>query len=77
MDDIRIICKDKFQARKILKELIIELRRLHLNVNPKKTHMLIPSDDGTYYNEIMPKQNRLIEEIDSLFKQRNCQEGRP
>ena len=37
MDDIRIVCKDEFAARKALKNLIINLRKIGLNVNPKKT----------------------------------------
>lgn len=36
LDDIRIVCKDIFAARKALKELIISLRAIGLNVNAKK-----------------------------------------
>jgi retron-type reverse transcriptase len=37
MDDIRIVCKNKFEGRKALKLLVKELRKKGLNVNSKKT----------------------------------------
>lgn len=40
MDDIRIFCKDKYEARKILQTLEFELRRCHLSVNSQKTEIL-------------------------------------
>jgi hypothetical protein len=39
MDDIRIFCKDKYEARKILHTLETELRRCHLSVNSQKTEI--------------------------------------
>lgn len=68
MDDIRIICKDEYHARRALKELVIELRKVRLNVNPKKTKIL--KQDDPEYHDFMPLANRTIEEIDALFKQR-------
>jgi len=40
MDDIRIFCKDKYQARKLLQTFEYELRRCHLSVNSQKTRIL-------------------------------------
>lgn len=37
MDDIRIFCEDKYEARKILQMFEFELRRCHLSVNSQKT----------------------------------------
>lgn len=39
MDDIRIFCSDKYEARKILQTLEFELRRCHLAVNSQKTEI--------------------------------------
>ncbi|RZJ80906.1 MAG: RNA-directed DNA polymerase, partial [Chryseobacterium sp.] len=39
MDDIRIFCADKYEARRILKIFEFELRRCHLSVNSQKTEM--------------------------------------
>lgn len=40
MDDIRIFCKDKFEARKILQTFEFELRRCYLAVNSQKTQII-------------------------------------
>lgn len=37
MDDIRIFCRDKYEARRILQIFEFELRRCHLSVNSQKT----------------------------------------
>ena len=42
MDDIRVLCKDKHEARSILKNTIIELRKIGLNINSSKTKTLEP-----------------------------------
>jgi hypothetical protein len=39
MDDIRIFCKNKYEARKILQSFEFELRRCHLSVNAQKTEI--------------------------------------
>ncbi len=39
MDDIKIVCVDRFHARRALKDLILALRELHLSVNSKKTEI--------------------------------------
>lgn len=44
MDDIRIFCKDKYEARKILQMFEYELRRCHLSVNSQKTKIITITD---------------------------------
>ncbi|MDQ0595229.1 hypothetical protein QFZ37_003598 [Chryseobacterium ginsenosidimutans] len=46
MDDIRILCKDKFEARKILQTFEFELRRCYLSVNSQKTQIITIVDDA-------------------------------
>jgi hypothetical protein len=45
MDDIKIVCRDKFQARRALKDLSLALRTLGLSVNSGKTKICGPEDD--------------------------------
>jgi hypothetical protein len=66
MDDMRVICKNKYHARKALKDLIIELRKVGLNVNSKKTFIL--SKDSEDIEDHIIKPNREIEQIDALWK---------
>jgi hypothetical protein len=70
MDDIRIVCDNEYHARLALKHLIVKLRTLRMNVNPKKTKILDPIKDPKAYFEEMPPPNRQMEEIDALFKAR-------
>jgi hypothetical protein len=42
MDDIKIICDNKFLARKALKDLVNSLRDKHLSLNSKKTKITEP-----------------------------------
>jgi hypothetical protein len=54
MDDIRIFCKNKYEARKILQSFEFELRRCHLSVNAQKTEIktivdIIDIKDGEIY----------------------------
>lgn len=63
MDDIRILCKDKYEARNILQLFEYELNRCSLSVNSQKTEILTIVDDITI------KQDGFIcrEEFGSLF----------
>jgi hypothetical protein len=45
MDDIRIFCKDKYEARKVLQTFEFELRRCYLSVNSQKTEIYTLVDD--------------------------------
>lgn len=51
MDDIRIFCKDKYEARKILQNFEYELRRGHLSVNSQKTNILTIVENNKKENE--------------------------
>lgn len=70
MDDIRIICKDKFEARRALMILIRELRDLGLNLNSQKTKILNKNDenDRDAINEYTPELDKQIEQICSLME---------
>jgi len=46
MDDVRIFCKDKYEARKILQTFEFELRRCHLSVNSQKTEIYDLNDSN-------------------------------
>ena len=71
MDDIRIVCKDQFQARKAIKTLAVELRKIDLSLNGYKTKILVygskDHDDFIYEKEVE------LERIDALIntKKRN------
>lgn len=69
MDDIRIICSDVYEARRALKELIISLREIGLNVNAKKT-IILPSDNPKVA-KYLANPIREIEQIDQLLKSKN------
>lgn len=56
MDDIKIFCKDKFEARKILQTFEFELRRCYLAVNSQKTEIFSIVD--TEKAELKPGQKR-------------------
>jgi hypothetical protein len=66
VDEFRVICDSEYEARHVLKKLILALRRLGLSVNVKKTAIL---HRGTpQYAEFVPPPNREIDEIESLVR---------
>jgi len=69
MDDIRIICKDKFEARKALMSLIDMLGEIGLNLNSQKTRILNKGDENhlPFINEYTPALDKEIEQISSLM----------
>ena len=69
MDDIRILCKDKFQARKALMVLIDKLSDIGLNLNSQKTIILNSKDDKDrdIIKEYTPTADKQIEQINSLI----------
>jgi len=74
MDDIRIVCKNKYEGRKALLLLIQELRKKGLNVNSKKTQILEqnkPSDRLKIF-EALQKNDKQIDQIESLLRSRNA-----
>lgn len=46
MDDIKIFCKDKYEARRLLQLLEFELKRCGLSINAQKTKILELTDDS-------------------------------
>jgi Reverse transcriptase (RNA-dependent DNA polymerase) len=68
MDDIRVAVNTKYQAREALLILTTELRRLGLNVNPAKTKIWEPSEDG--YDEALRKSDPMLSQIDSMWRSR-------
>jgi len=69
VDDIRIICSDEFEAKRALNALIIELRKLGLNINSKKTVILDSTSDNK--NEFFPSNDGRITLIDTMWRSRS------
>ncbi len=76
MDDIRIVCNDKFEARRALKVLIQELRKKGLNVNNKKTQILDydNADDRKKIEETLAHTDKKIEQIETFLKSRTARD---
>lgn len=74
MDDIRIVCKNKFDGRKALKLLVKELRKKGLNVNSKKTQILDlnNSEHRPLAYEALQKSDKQIDQIESLLKSKKA-----
>lgn len=74
MDDIRVVCKNKFEGRKALKLLVNELRKKGLNVNSKKTQILDlnNSEHRGYINEALQKSDKQIDQIENLLKSKQA-----
>lgn len=69
MDDIRIAVKTRYEARNALQVLTTELRRLGLNVNAAKSHILEPCMEG--YDEALRENDPILSEIDSMWRSRS------
>jgi len=69
MDDIRITCSDRFVARRALRDLIIELRKIGLNVNPNKTEILEPGTEK--YDVFVNGTDTELEIIDKMWRSRS------
>lgn len=64
-DDIKILCKDKYEARKFLVLLEKELKRCQLSVNSQKTKIveIVDSYEGKERSELL----KLREEVGEIF----------
>lgn len=62
-DDIKILCKDKYEARKFLVLLEKELKRCQLSVNSQKTKIIEIVNSNEQKNELHVTR----EEIDNIF----------
>lgn len=68
MDDIRIFCRTEIEAKKALKNLIIALRGIKLNINAKKTRILSGKDiETSLFDTLKP----LLNHIEAIVKGRN------
>jgi len=69
MDDIRIICKNKFEARRALMILTDQLNEIGLNLNAQKTKILDKNqeDDSLKILDYTPARDKQIEQICSLM----------
>jgi len=62
-DDIKILCKDKYEARKFLVLLEKELKRCNLSVNSQKTKIIEIVDSNEQKNELLVTR----EELENIF----------
>lgn len=69
MDDIQIVTPSKYKARSALQDLIVELRKIGLNVNSAKTKILEPSNPE--YSEMLSVGDRTLEQIDYMWRSRS------
>lgn len=69
MDDIRIATTSRYEARAALRDLIMELRKLGLNVNPYKTE--IPEPGTQLYNNLLLSRDRDLDQIDAMWRSRS------
>ena len=70
MDDIKIVCGSKYDARKALKILSLELRKLGLSVNSGKTK-IVPATDDSAIGECLDTGDSDLERIDSIWQTRS------
>ncbi len=66
MDDIKIFCKDKYEARKILQIFEFELRRCYLSVNSQKTE-IFSIIDGAKENATLIAGEKRREDFKGAF----------
>lgn len=71
VDDIRIICRDEYEAKRALNDLILEIRKLGLNINSKKTAILDKNSDQI--QEFFPSFDDTMTLIDTMWRSRSRQ----
>ena len=69
VDDIRIICSDKYEARRALNDLIFELRKLGLNINSRKTVILNKTSENI--KGFFPSSDETMTLIDSMWRSKS------
>ncbi len=66
MDDIRIFCKTEIEAKKALKDLIISLRGIKLNINAKKTKIVSGKEiEKVLFDSLKPSLNFIDQVVKS------------
>jgi len=68
MDDIKIFCKREIDAKTALKNFIIALRELKLNINAKKTEILV---DKKIEEKLFDPQKSALNMIETIMKSAN------
>ncbi|MFD2112547.1 RNA-directed DNA polymerase [Thiorhodococcus fuscus] len=71
VDDIRIICPDKVNARRALNDLIGELRTVGMNINSSKTRILTSKNSQDELSEFFPSTDDRSIAIDNMWRSRS------
>jgi hypothetical protein len=69
MDDIRIAVPSRYKARAALQDLIVELRKIGLNVNAGKTKIVEPGTSE--HSDLLSSGDRELEQIDNMWRSRS------
>ncbi|WP_144434523.1 RNA-directed DNA polymerase, partial [Pseudomonas syringae] len=72
VDDIRIICASPRAAKKVLTELISQLRTVGMNINSGKTIILTSSNSEAEIAEHFPTSDDRTLTIDSMWRSREA-----
>lgn len=70
MDDIRLFAKNISELKRNIKTLVIALRKLKLNLNPKKT-TIYNLNDQKKLDEVFDPNRDLLNIIDNIFRKRS------
>ncbi|ABM39221.1 RNA-directed DNA polymerase [Polaromonas naphthalenivorans] len=71
VDDIKIICDSPRHARKILSELIKELRKVGMNINSSKTKVLTAEEKPDVLAEFFPNTDDRSTAIDNMWRSKS------
>ena len=70
MDDIKIVCRDKYDARRSLKELILVLRDIGLSINSKKTE-ICPGHDTDTVARLINDGSPAVQRLENMWRSRS------
>ncbi|MBO6669541.1 MAG: RNA-directed DNA polymerase [Parvibaculum sp.] len=70
MDDVKVVCSGKDEARKALKDFILELRKVGLSVNSKKTK-ICAYEDREKIDECLDSPPSTLERLDTIWRRKN------
>jgi len=65
MDDIRVICRDKYEARAALKQFVTALREIGLNINSAKTAIIEPGT--TAHSQLIDGTSHELDSINAMM----------
>lgn len=71
VDDIRVICNNRFHAKKALNDLIFELRKIGMNINSKKTNIYSSSSSKNDIDELFPGFDERSIAIDNMWRSKS------